>query len=258
LTLISAIFFPESGKNIRQPTRLQTLEKAGIDNIEHLCYYPVKVIKSEPLSMESTMGTAPHYIFPGALLGSLILGILAFSLTAGVVLPENLTSPAAVVENSTLNESAHTDTELISAVQPDNCEVSSRYPQQILQWCPLITAYSLTNSLDPDLIAALIWQESGGDALATSKSGAIGLMQVMPRDGVAATFMCINGPCFANRPSIHELQDPTFNVEFGTRMLAGLQAKYGDLREALKSYGPKDVGYYYADKVLGLYNSYRE
>jgi len=223
-----------------------------------MCYHPVKVIKSETISLESMMGTAPHYIFPGALLASLILGIMAFSLTAGAVLPENLTSPAVVVENSSPNESKQSDTELISAVQPDNCEVSSRYPQQIRQWCTLITAYSLSNGLDPDLIAALIWQESGGDALVTSKSGAIGLMQVMPRDGVAATFMCINGPCFAGRPSIQELQDPTFNVKFGTRMLAGLQAKYGDMREALKYYGPKDVGYYYADKVLGLYNSYRE
>jgi soluble lytic murein transglycosylase-like protein len=111
--------------------------------------------------------------------------------------------------------------------------------------------------LDPDLVAALVWQESGGDPVAYSKSGAVGLMQVMPHDGLAAAFMCINGPCFANRPSIQELQDPTFNVEFGTRMLGGLNAKYGDLREALKYYGPKDVGYYYADKVLGIYASYK-
>ena len=83
-------------------------------------------------------------------------------------------------------------------------------------------------------------------------------MQVMPRDGIASTFMCINGPCFTNRPTVQELQDPTFNINFGTSMLSGLQAKLGDMREALKYYGPMDVGYTYADKVLGIYASYRD
>jgi len=44
------------------------------------------------------------------------------------------------------------------------------------------------------LIAAVILQESGGDPSAYSSSGAVGLMQVMPRDGIAAEFMCVNGP----------------------------------------------------------------
>jgi soluble lytic murein transglycosylase-like protein len=79
-------------------------------------------------------------------------------------------------------------------------------------------------------------------------------MQVMPRDGIAATFQCINGPCFTNRPSIAELKDPAFNVDYGVRMLAGLTERHGDIREALKSYGPYDVGYIYADKVLAIRN----
>ena len=77
-------------------------------------------------------------------------------------------------------------------------------------------------------------------------------MQVMPRDGLAANFVCANGPCFASRPTIKELQDPQFNLEFATRMLSSLQSRFGSLREALKAYGPKDVGYYYADKVLAI------
>jgi soluble lytic murein transglycosylase-like protein len=85
----------------------------------------------------------------------------------------------------------------------------------------------------------------------------VGLMQVMPRDGLAASFECINGPCFASRPTIEELQDPSFNVEYGVRMLAGLNARLGGLREALKAYGPMDVGYSYADKVLAIYENYR-
>ena len=122
----------------------------------------------------------------------------------------------------------------------------------------MITAKAEQTGLAPDLIAALIWQESGGNPLAYSKSGAVGLMQVMPRDGLAANFTCTNGPCFASRPSIAELQDPEFNVDYGTGMLAGLVKHSGSLREALKAYGPMDVGYYYADKVLGIYQQYGE
>jgi soluble lytic murein transglycosylase-like protein len=137
------------------------------------------------------------------------------------------------------------------------CQVSNQYPEKILQWCSLITHYSNKRGLNPDLIAALIWQESGGNPVAYSKSGAVGLMQVMPRDGLAATFMCVNGPCFKNRPTIAELNDPEFNISYGTKMLSGLLVKNGNIRNALKAYGPMDTGYYYADKVLGIYESYR-
>jgi soluble lytic murein transglycosylase-like protein len=139
---------------------------------------------------------------------------------------------------------------------PGGCAVSQAFPEAILQWCQLITAYAHRQRLSPDLIAALILQESGGNALAYSHSGAVGLMQVMPRDGLAASFQCPNGPCFASRPTIRELENPEFNVAFGTRFLAGLHERYGDMREALKAYGPRDVGYYYADKVLALWGRY--
>lgn len=203
------------------------------------------------------MGTAPHYVFPGAIFASIILCILTLSLTAGAALPQVLNSPSPDLKQ---NESQAVEPAEAQNLDVNNsgCEVSLKYPDQIRQWCQLITSFSLTNGLDPDLVAALVWQESGGDPQAYSKSGAVGLMQVMPRDGIAATFMCINGPCFSNRPTIQELQDPTFNVEFGTSMLGGLQVKYGEIREALKYYGPKDVGYYYADKVLGIYANYKK
>jgi soluble lytic murein transglycosylase-like protein len=138
-----------------------------------------------------------------------------------------------------------------------SCSISSKYPEKVLQWCGLIERYSHENNLDPNLIAALILQESGGNSQAYSKSGAVGLMQVMPRDGLAAKFNCINGPCFASRPSMAELYDPEFNVSYGTRMLAGLIRRHGDIREALRSYGPMDMGYRYADIVLGHANRYR-
>lgn len=137
------------------------------------------------------------------------------------------------------------------------CKVSGLFPNKVLRWCGLISYYAARHELNPDLLAALIWLESGGNEIAYSKSGAVGLMQVMPKDGLASSFMCVNGPCFADRPSITELQDPEFNVAYGTRMLAGLLRRHGSLREALRYYGPMNVGYYYADKVLGIYQRYR-
>jgi soluble lytic murein transglycosylase-like protein len=139
----------------------------------------------------------------------------------------------------------------------ENCQINVSYPQGLKQWCEIITSLATQVELPPNLIAAIILEESGGDATAFSASGAVGLMQVMPRDGIAASFKCINGPCFASRPTIEELQDPSFNIKYGTQMLAGLINKLGDLREALKAYGPMDVGYRYADTVLAIYENYR-
>jgi len=98
-------------------------------------------------------------------------------------------------------------------------------------------------------------QESGGQPDVISASGAVGLMQVMPRDGIAASFECINGPCFTGRPSMQELLNPEFNLDYGCNMLTRLISEKGSIRDALKAYGPRDVGYIYADKVLGIYNS---
>ena len=138
----------------------------------------------------------------------------------------------------------------------ENCALSQSYPPEVQQWCGLIMDHANQHAIDPNLIAALILQESGGNAAAYSKSGAVGLMQEMPRDGLAAEFMCPNGPCFANRPSMDELFDPTFNIEYGTRFLAGLINRQGNIRDALKAYGPANVGYYYADIVLAIYDRY--
>lgn len=137
------------------------------------------------------------------------------------------------------------------------CQVSSLFPEKVTRWCGFITFYAQKHGLNPDLVAALIWLESGGDENAYSRSGAVGLMQVMPRDGLAASFMCVNGPCFSDRPSSEELMNPEFNIAYGTRMLASLLKRHGNLREALKSYGPMNSGYTYADKVLGVFERYR-
>ncbi len=154
------------------------------------------------------------------------------------------------IKNNTLDLSAGDLSSLA------DCRVSAAFPKKVRRWCSIITKYADKRGLPPDLVAAVMLQESGGNPEAFSHSGAVGLMQIMPRDGPASAFMCINGPCFASRPSQDELRDPEFNVSIGTRMLASLVRKHGSLREALKSYGPMDGGYYYADKVMGIYQNY--
>jgi soluble lytic murein transglycosylase-like protein len=195
------------------------------------------------------MNTQANLVLRGAFFGSLLVCFLCCILTAGNTSFNPPTDVYAAAEKIT---NAKSNTRNLS----HPCRVSSKYPEKVLQWCDLITANAEQTGLEPDLIAALIWQESGGDPLAYSKSGAVGLMQVMPRDGMAANFSCPNGPCFASRPSITELQNPEFNINYGTNMLEGLVKRSGSLREALKAYGPMGTGYYYADKVLSIYHQY--
>lgn len=137
------------------------------------------------------------------------------------------------------------------------CSLGSGFPENVRRWCTLIEKYASQHSVNPNLVAAVMWLESGGNPQAYSKSGAVGLMQVMPRDGLAASFMCSGKPCFASRPSMAELYDPEYNISYGVRMLAGLYQRNGSWREALKSYGPIGMGYEYADRVLGLYEKYK-
>jgi hypothetical protein len=190
----------------------------------------------------------------------LSMAVFLLRLAAGIQLPNlaAIVDPAAAATASAQPVPQPQAAPLVSSEAGNTpCEVSSLFPEKVLRWCGLITFYAKHNDLSPDLVAALVWLESGGDELAYSRSGAVGLMQVMPSDGLAASFMCVNGPCFADRPTTTELQNPEFNIAWGTRFLAGLLRRHGDVREALRRYGPMDVGFSYADKVLGLFERYK-
>ncbi len=197
------------------------------------------------------MNHARKAIFP-----AIILGILVVIGTSRLLLSPSLIVQASDTETTPLSVELQTSEEITHSIS-EECPISSRYPEKIQQWCSYIQQAASEYQIDPNLIAAVMLQESGGNPDALSRSGAVGLMQVMPRDGKAAEFMCVNGPCFANRPSMQELFDPQFNIQYGVRMLAGLIQRKGDVREALKSYGPMDVGFAYADKVLTIYQNYR-
>jgi soluble lytic murein transglycosylase-like protein len=200
----------------------------------------------------------------GTLFGNALVAVVLYLITTGTTYqtPTFLpTSPQATPEASeNLNQTGDDVNEQAASVseEPNSepCEVSNEYPDRVLRWCGLITHYANERGLEPDLVAALILQESGGNPEAYSSSGAVGLMQIMPRDGIAAGFTCVNGPCFSNRPSTSELQDPEYNIAYGTKMLASLEKKYKSTREALKAYGPMDMGYGYADIVLAHYQRF--
>ena len=201
------------------------------------------------------------FIFPG-----LLAGIGCLILITGLLTTPNETAQAASIPVTGSTRPAPTPTKAAankakpaqtSAQVKITCTLPTRYPETIRRWCDLIQQEAQKNGIEARLIAAVMLQESGGNPKAYSKSGAVGLMQIMPRDGLAAAFQCKNGPCFSTRPSMAELYDPDFNVNFGARMLAGLIKKQGGVREALKAYGPMDMGYAYADKVLAIYSNYK-
>lgn len=193
------------------------------------------------------MNSVQKLLFPAIILASLVI----------ILLTRSIASPGAVVQASS-EEPPEVEPAAAQEAVEETCSLGARFPDKVRRWCPLIESASADHGLPADLIAAVILQESGGDPDAYSRSGAVGLMQVMPRDGIAEKFTCVNGPCFASRPSMEELFDPQFNISYGARMLAGLAGKYGDLREALRAYGPMDMGYRYADLVLTIYENYRD
>lgn len=143
-------------------------------------------------------------------------------------------------------------------MEPQNdeeCGVHPDFAGSILRWCKFITREAKKNGLEPDLIAGLMVIESGGNPSAYSKDGATGLMQVMPRDGISGQKY---GAMFKNRPTVAQLEDPEFNVKYGTQFLATLIKRYGSVRDGLKYYGPANYGYKYADMVLAAMKNHRK
>jgi soluble lytic murein transglycosylase-like protein len=121
----------------------------------------------------------------------------------------------------------------------------------------LVQQNASTWQVDPALVKAVIANESGFDANATSKVGAQGLMQLMPE---TAQSLGVRNP-----------YDPQQNIAGGTRYLRGLLDRFGgDTRLAVAAYnaGPGAVEKYgdvppyaetqnYVQNVLASYDRYR-
>jgi len=103
-------------------------------------------------------------------------------------------------------------------------------------WYPLryeqiVRGHARHYDLEPALLAAVIYQESKFHANAHSRSGAIGLMQLLPRtaEGIA---LHTGGTAFR----LGDLYDPEINVRYGAWYLRHLIQKYRDERTALAAY----------------------
>jgi soluble lytic murein transglycosylase-like protein len=118
-------------------------------------------------------------------------------------------------------------------------------------WAPLAEQAAAEHGLDPALVLAVVQAESGGDPLAVSPAGALGLMQVMPDK-----FSPGEDPF-----------DPEANLRAGCSYLRRMLDRYGgDLESALAAYnaGPGAVDRWggvppypetvsYVERVLLLY-----
>lgn len=121
---------------------------------------------------------------------------------------------------------------------------------------PVIRRHSSQHQLHPALIRAIIKAESDFDPRAVSRSGAIGLMQLMPQTAV--------------RLDVRDMYDPDDNVGGGTKYLRQLLDRFhGNLPLALAAYNagenavdryqtlpPYDETRQYVRKVLRYYRTF--
>ena len=88
-------------------------------------------------------------------------------------------------------------------------------PASIRRFNPLIEQASFRHGVDANLIAITILVESGGDPIASSPKGAMGLMQLMP-----ATAREIAQKRGMLTHVDARLYDPAYNIDFGAYYLA--------------------------------------
>lgn len=85
-----------------------------------------------------------------------------------------------------------------------------------------ICAAARRQRLDPALVAAMIYVESGFDERARSKQGAIGLMQLLPE-----TATHIARETGGSKFTVGDLEDPEVNIRYGTYHLRTELNRFG-------------------------------
>ncbi|MEL7608971.1 MAG: lytic transglycosylase domain-containing protein [Bacillota bacterium] len=146
-----------------------------------------------------------------------------------------------------------------------------------LDYKELIAEYSAEYEIDPYLVAAVIHCESSGRADAVSKSGAIGLMQIMPETGE-----WIAEKLGMKKFKSEKLTDPEVSIRMGcwyleflmerfssnvVNVLAAYNAGHGNVDKWLEDGGLSEDGQLknipfeetdaYVEKVLYAYEKYQ-
>ncbi len=185
----------------------QTIPKNPIDTI-----YPAN--NKNIQSFENVLKSTTKSDF-----GSLLLGPQSMNVKANIV--KNVPSQSF---NNAINE--------INQVQTPNKTAPANNSAKA-QLMDMISKISQKHGVDEKLVKALIKQESGFNVKATSKVGAMGLMQLMP-----AT---------AKGLGVTDAYNPMQNVDGGVRYLKSMLNKYnGNIILALAAYnaGPGAVDKY--------------
>lgn len=161
---------------------------------------------------------------------------------------------AALVQQAMAGNDATSATAQAAAPAPVANAPAMVAPAQIDK---LVSANAATFNVDPNLIKAIIANESGFNANATSNVGAQGLMQLMP--GTASGL------------GVSNAYDPAQNVWGGSKYIKGLLDRFGgDMTRAVAAYnaGPGAVEKYggvppyaetqnYVQNVLSSYEKYK-
>ncbi|MFW6252045.1 MAG: lytic transglycosylase domain-containing protein [Halanaerobium sp.] len=90
-----------------------------------------------------------------------------------------------------------------------------------VQYKTEIYKYAEEFSIDPELLAAVIYVESRFDKYSISSRGAVGLMQLMP-----STAVWISEEIGHKNFSLEDLDDPELNIKFGSWYFAHLYHKF--------------------------------
>ena len=168
--------------------------------------------------------------------------LLSFALLCLIGLSSPLPSP--------IYAAPPTQSQATPPLAPQITTISPYWPNNIQQWGSSIVKVGQTHGIDPDLVAAVVFAESGGEQDSVSRVGAVGLMGVMP-----------TSPGLEWRPSSEDLVNPGLNLRWGVAILGDIiRQSGGDISAALAAYSggwhnaTRTVPRQYATQVIDSYS----